>query len=58
MREREGRHFERKSAGMVCPFSPSCFTCPIGDCVESNAYRYNVLESEKCMLAQLEGDAV
>lgn len=39
-------------------YSPSCFTCPLKDCIANDAYRYNVLDAEKRTLAQLGGDAV
>jgi len=35
-----GRHLRRK-AGSVCPYSPSCFSCPLPDCRADKSWRFN-----------------
>ena len=36
---------QEPKSGEICPHSPSCFTCPMGDCVADAkyAYRYNII---------------
>ncbi len=51
----DGLH-RRPTVYEPCPYSPSCFTCPWGDCIAQGAYRYNALVDDREMLAVLGGE--
>lgn len=54
MEKREGHHGRPKSFER-CPHSPTCFTCPWGDCIAEQAYRYNALDVDRDIFRALGG---
>lgn len=57
LKERGGKSRERRAETVPCPYSSSCFTCPMGDCIMGGA-NWNLLPVGYEYLLELEVSSV